>query len=77
MRNNEVFISLDGLERGDLVRFGLRSTKDNGPAWKNLGRLNLVKWEEFDQWTDWELRVRSTSATAEILDESEKKNAGN
>lgn len=45
-RNDPCTVSIDGLKQGDEIDLGVRSTRVNGPAWKNVSLLKLTEWEE-------------------------------
>ncbi|MDU7789811.1 MAG: hypothetical protein E7J80_06240, partial [Corynebacterium sp.] len=46
-RNDPCTVSIDGLKQGDEIDLGVRSTRVNGPAWKNVSLLKLTEWEEY------------------------------
>lgn len=45
-RNDPCTVSVDGLKLGDEVDLGVRSTRSNGPAWKNVSLLKVTEWQE-------------------------------
>ena len=45
-RNDPCTVSIDGLKQGDEIDLGIRSTRTNGPAWKNVSLLKLTEWQE-------------------------------
>ena len=55
-----VYISVNGLKRGNQVEFGIRSTRKNGIAWSNVSKTRLVMWEGFELKHETDLKAVST-----------------
>lgn len=45
-RNDPHTIVIDGLKDGDVVDFGLRSTRQNGRAWASVSQTELLEWDQ-------------------------------
>lgn len=55
-----VHVAVNGLKQGNLVEFGVRSTRKNGIAWSNVSKTRLVMWESFELKYETDLKAVST-----------------
>ena len=60
-----VYVSVNGLKQGNLVEFGIRSTRKNGIAWSNVSKTRLVMWEGFEQKHETDLKAISTCSAGQ------------
>lgn len=59
-RNDPHTVVIDGLRQGDILDFGLKSTRTNGVAWSSVSRTEIHEWTQSEHSTLGEIRISSS-----------------
>ena len=61
LQRSPLHFHIEGLKEADIVRAGIRSIRDNGPAWESRTIVDLLEWEEVVESSSATLSVSSTA----------------